>query len=170
MKKLILLMLTFVMVFSLAACKSTAVNKPGGSKPKNLEGSLEDIMKNIYDTAKVDDKFKEYIKSRLQNQKVTDEKKEYYLGKADIEFKDALASEPMMSASAYSLVLVRVKEGADVEKIKADIKQNVNPRKWICVGVEEENVIVDSIGDVIFLVMSDTQAKPLHDAFLALGK
>ncbi|MDI9488487.1 MAG: hypothetical protein QM222_04050, partial [Bacillota bacterium] len=66
--------------------------------------------------------------------------------------------------------LVRAKEGADIEKIKTDIKDNVNPMKWVCVGVSEENVIVDSIGDIIFLVMSDNQAQALHNAFLALEK
>ena len=74
----------------------------------------------------------------------------------------------MIQPGAYSLVLVRTKEGADIKKIKTDIKENVNPNKWICVGVSEENIIVDSIGDVIFLVMSDNGAKPLHEAFLAL--
>jgi hypothetical protein len=169
MKKLILLIVTLGMVFSLAACKSASTNQPGGGTSK-LGGSLEETMKKIYDTANVNKDFKEYIKSGVQNEKVTAERTEYFLGKAGIEFKEALASEPVMQPGAYSLVLVRVKEGADVEKIKKDIKENVNPQKWICVGVKKENVIVDSIGDVVFLVMSDSAAKPLHDAFLALGK
>lgn len=33
-----------------------------------------------------------------------------------------------MSSSAYSLCLIRVKEGADIEKIKTDIKENVDSR------------------------------------------
>jgi hypothetical protein len=170
MKKLLLLMIALITVFSLAACKSNDADQTGGNKTGNLEGSLEDIMAKIYETAVVDDNFKEYIKLGLFNDEVTAERTEYYLGKADIEFETALASEPMMQPGAYSLVLVRVKEGADVEKIKTDIKENVDPMKWICVGVKEENIIVDSIGDVIFLVMSDDQAKPLHNAFLALEK
>jgi hypothetical protein len=170
MKKIIALMVVLFTVFSLAACKATDSKETGGNKTSNLEGSLEDNLKKIYDTAKVDDNFKEYIKSGLQNEKVTAERVEYFLGKSDLEFVEALASEPVMQPGAYSLVLVRVKEGTDVEKVKKDIKENVNPMKWICVGVKEENIVVDSIGDVIFLVMSDDQAKPLHDAFLALKK
>ncbi len=170
MKKRILLMVAIAAVLSFTACKSTDANETGGRKTNNLEGSLEEIMAKIYETAEVDANFKEYAKSGLYNDEVTAEKAEYYLGKADIEFETALASEPMIQPGAYSLVLVRVKEGADVEKIKTDIKENVNPMKWICVGVQEENIIVDSIGDVVFLVMSDDQAKPLHDAFLALEK
>jgi hypothetical protein len=170
MKKIIVLIMALFTVFSLAACKAADSKQTGGSKTSNLEGSLEDNLKKIYDAAKVDDNFKEYIKSGLENVEVTSERAEYFLGKADLEFETALASEPMIQPGAYSLVLVRVKEGADVEKIKKDIKENVDPMKWVCVGVKEESIIVDNIGDVIFLVMSDAQTKPLHDAFLALKK
>jgi hypothetical protein len=73
-----------------------------------------------------------------------------------------------MMPSAYSLCLVRVKEGADVEKIKAEIKENVDPMKWVCVGVDPANIIVDNIGDIIVLIMSDSHAQELHLAFRAL--
>lgn len=170
MKKLVILLMAIVTAVSLVACKSAESNQAGGNKTSNLEGSLEDILSKIYETADVDDNFKDYIKNGTFNEEVTDERTEYYLGKSGIEFEEALASEPMIQPGAYSLVLVRVKEGADVDKIKTEIKDNVNPMKWICVGVKEENIIVDSIGDIIFLVMSDEAAQPLHDAFLALGK
>src|SRR5690554_3105921 len=153
MKKIALLIAVLVAVFSLGAC-----DQPGGSEAGNLDGSLEEIMEKIYDTADVDDNFREYIKNGLQTEEVTGEKTEYYLGKADFEFASALASEPVIQPGAYSLVLVRVKEGADIEQIKTDIKENVDPMKWVCVGVQEENIIVDNIGDIIFLVMSDEQA------------
>lgn len=170
MKKLVILLMAVVTAFSLVACKSAEDKQTGGSKTSNLEGSLEDILNKIYDTADVEDTFREYVKTGTVNEEVTAERTQYFLGKSDIEFEEALASEPMMQPGAYSLVLVRVKEGADVEKIKTDIKENVDPMKWVCVGVKEESIIVDSIGDVIFLVMSDEAAKPLHDAFLALEK
>lgn len=73
-----------------------------------------------------------------------------------------------MTSSAYSLCLLRVKEGADIKAIKKDIKENVDPRKWICVGVDPDNIIVDNIGDVVVLIMSDDAGSALHDAFLQL--
>ena len=141
-----------------------------GGSGSILDSSLEEIIKMIYSTADLEDSFREYVQEGTYFDPVTDEKAEYHLGKSDIEFEEALASEPMIQPGAYSLVLVRAKDGADVEAIKNDIKENVNPFKWICVGVAEENVIVDSIDDIIFLVMSDEAAKPLHEAFLALGQ
>ena len=168
MKKIVIIMMVLATILSLTACKASNQSKDNPSG--NLEGSLEDILDSIYATAEVDDNFKEYIKSGLFTEKVTADRTGYYLGKEGLEFEEALASEPMIQPGAYSLVLVRAKEGADVEQLKKDIKDNVDPMKWICVGVQEENIIVDSIGDIVFLVMSDEQAQPLHEAFLALEK
>lgn len=169
MKKMILMVILVTAVLSFTGCQANGGDQGAGSSG-NLDGSLEELINQIYETADIDDNFKEYVESGMFFDKLTQENTEYHLGKSDIEFEEALASEPMIQPGAYSLVLVRVKEGADVEAIKNEIKENVNPFKWICVGVAEENVIVDSIGDIIFLVMSDDQAKNLHEAFLGLGK
>jgi len=167
MKKLHLILLTLILVISFTACQSKDVDT-NPIKNNNLEGSLESILDKIYETADIDDSFKDYIENGLQTTEITAENAGYFLGKEDIEFETAIASEPMMSSSAYSLCLVKVKEGADIEKIKTDIKENVDPRKWICVGVDPENVIVDNIGDVVILIMSNDGGNALHDAFLQL--
>lgn len=173
MKRLILLLLTLTLVFSFAACQS----KPSGADPtdtgndkqnENLEGSLEDILNKIYETADLSSDFKEYMIEGLLVKEINAENCAYHLGKEGIEFEKAIASVPMMSTSAYELDLVRVKEGADIEKLKTEIKDNVDPMKWICVGVEKENVIVDNIGDVIIVILSNDNGKALHDAFVAL--
>ncbi|NLO10779.1 MAG: hypothetical protein GX129_13065 [Clostridiales bacterium] len=165
-KKTLLFMMAIIAVLSLAACSGSS--EKSNNKSGNLEGSLEDIMEKIYETADLDDDFRDYIKNGIMLEEVNAERAEYFLGKSDIEFEEALASEPMIQPGAYSLVLVRAKEGADIDKLKSEIKENSNPMKWICVGVSEENIIVDNIGDIIFLVMSDDGAKPLHEAFRAL--
>ena len=70
-----------------------------------------------------------------------------------------------MSSIAHSVVVVRVNKGVDIVKTKEEIKEKVNPRKWICVEVEKENVIVDSIGDVIILIMDNNNALALDESF-----
>lgn len=165
MKKVLSFALAIVLVLSLSACGNKTT-----SKDTNLEGSLEDLITKIYDTADLDDEFREYVVGRSEFTEITSENIEYYLGTDDIEYQEGLVSEPMIQSIAFSLVLLRVKEGADVDAIKTSIKENVDPRKWICVGVEDENVIVDSIGDIVFLVMSDDEAQNLHEAFLNLSK
>lgn len=58
----------------------------------------------------------------------------------------------MINAIAHSVGVVKLKDGADVEKVKREIKEKANPRKWVC--VEAESVIVESRGNTIILIMS----------------
>ena len=167
MKRLHLILLTLVLAMGFTACKA----RDAGTNPNdnaNLKGSLESILDKIYETANIDESFGDFIKDGLQITEITEENAAYFLGSDDIDFEEAIASEPMISAIAYSLCLVRVKEGSDIERIKAGIKENADPRKWICVGVDPKNVIVDNAGDVIILIMDDNAADALHDAFLKL--
>jgi len=48
----------------------------------------------------------------LMNTEVNEENVEYFLGTKDIEYEEALASEPGIGSIAHSVVLVRVKDGA----------------------------------------------------------
>lgn len=129
-----------------------------GCGTKNIEGTLPDLMKKVYQDID-EDRFP----MALQNFEVTEENVENYLGSKDIEFKEALASESMVGSFAYSVVLVRTKEGADVEKVKKQIKESVNPRKWLCVWVE--NVIVESKGDLIIVILSDNLGAEIQKGF-----
>lgn len=73
-------------------------------------------------------------------------------------------SEPMMSSIAYSLVLVKVKDGANVDSIAKAMNDNVDARKWICVTAEK--VYSTSSGDIACLVMSnESLAKNVFSSF-----
>lgn len=149
MKKILLFFLTFMLVLT-----------TGCGKEANIEGDLSLLMDKIYAGIKDEEK-----PMMLMNTEVTSENVEYYLGNADIEFESAIASEPGIGSIPHSVVLVRAKKGQDVEKLKKTIKENVNPNKWICVSVEEENVIVDSIGDLVILIMNNSYPETLHNNF-----
>ena len=149
MKKLLLILFAFMLLFT-----------TGCGKEQNIEGELADLMTKVYEGIKDEEK-----PMMLMNVEVNGENVEGFLGKADIEYENALASESGVGSIAHSVVLVRAKDGQDVEKLKKDIKDNINPRKWICVGVEEENVIVDSIGDLVILIMENNYPEKLHENF-----
>ena len=75
-----------------------------------------------------------------------------------------VVSEPMMSSQAYSFVLVKTSEDADVESIKQKMIDNINTRKWICVSAEK--VYVTNYKNLICLVMSSEEwAKPVYTEF-----
>lgn len=138
----------------------------GTTKSKNLTEPLTNIMTSIYSNIN-----EEKIPMALANTEITSENLEGYTGLKSLDFESGLASESMVGSIAHSVVLLRVKDGADIEKIKSDIKTNVNPRKWICVGVDDEkNIIVDNIGNTIILIMDNEIAQDLHNNFKALNK
>lgn len=87
-----------------------------------------------------------------------------------ISLKEAAVCEPMMSSKAHSVAVIRLNEGADIEAAKKEIRENVNPRKWICVGVDPKNVHVESIGNVILLAMDDSVGDQLVYNFRSLDK
>ena len=137
-KKVILGCLACVTLFSLAGCGE-----------KQVEGTLEEIMTKVYADVPEDER-----PMMLTNTEVTEENVENYLGTKDIEYEEALASESAVGSIAHSVVLVRMKDGANIEDAKKKIEENVNPRKWIC--VEAEDVVVKNKGNLIILIMSSS--------------
>lgn len=85
-----------------------------------------------------------------------------------ISLTEAVVCEPMMSARAHSVAVLRIKEGADIEAAKKEIKENVDPRKWVCVGVNPKNVRVENIGNLILLAMDDSAADKLCANFRSM--
>ena len=123
--------------------------------------SLETIMEAVY--SRVTEK-----PMMLANTVVTDENVNYFLGLEALNGAEAIASEPMIGSIAHSVVLLRASEGSDIEALKKEIKENINPRKWICVGVEREEVIVDNIGNMIIMIIDGDNPTKLHEGFLKL--
>ena len=152
MKKVFKLFLCFIAILMVTGC---------GSKSANIEGKLEDLMAKVYDGIS-----EEKLPMMLQNIELTEEDIEYYIGTKDIKWKEAIASESGIGSIAHSVVLIRMSEDAndkDIEDAKSKIKENANPRKWLC--VEAENVFVENKGNLIILIMSDDKAETLKTNF-----
>lgn len=60
-----------------------------------------------------------------------------------------------MGSQAFSLVLVKVDDVANVEAMAKAIQENVNPRKWICVNADD--LMVVATGEYVLLAMMDSQ-------------
>ena len=73
-------------------------------------------------------------------------------------------SVPVMTAQAYSVAIVKVKDSADVEKIKQEMLDNIDMRRWICVSAEQ--LYITNSGNIIFSVMADKDvAKAVYNDF-----
>lgn len=154
MKKKISLVLLVIMVTLLcSAC---------GKKEENIKGNLPDLMNKLYEN------LDGFSTENLQQVAFTKDEQEYFIGDVSFDYKDALASEPVMSSVAHSVVLIRLNSAKDAEKAKKEIKEKVDPRKWVCVEVEEKNVIVESKGDLVLLAMDNQYSDAIKENFLNL--
>jgi len=147
-----------------------------GCGEKNVEGKLTDIMEKVYEKMYADvsednrpalmttDALNPFEGATEEDIKGTIE---YAIGTSEIDYKEIIYSEPPMSSIAYSVALVRMEEGADIEAAKTAIKENVNPRKWMCVEVAKEDVIVKSKGNLIILIMveNETLREKIEEGF-----
>ena len=160
MKKIVLsITLLILSVFLLTGCESKKEEKK-----ENISGTLEEIMAKVYDGINEDE-----MPMYVENLELNDENIEAFIGTSDIKWKEALASESMITSSAHSVVLVRLNDDAtasDIEDSKEKIKKNANPRKWIC--VEAENVYVENKGNLIILIMTNELADTLKSNFEGL--
>lgn len=128
------------------------------AKEENIEGSLEEIMDKLYEGISEDE-----LPMGLSNIEITSENVEGYLGTSDIEFESALASESMVGSIAHSIILVRAKENQDIEALKKQIEDSINPNKWVCVTAE--NVVVKNKGDLILVIMTNELAPKIEENF-----
>jgi len=147
-------------VFSSFA-KATADLKAGAVVSK--DSSLPLIMAYVYQNVS------EYLSpERMTATQITKDNMAFFLGVDNLKIDEGFAVEPMMTTQAHSVCLVRLSEGEDVEAAKAAILKNVNPYKWICVGVERDHVQVKNIGNLILLVMDNQYDNALVKNFQSL--
>lgn len=79
-----------------------------------------------------------------------------YTGLSSNENIDAVVvSEPMIGSQAYSLVLVKVKDGQDANDIAKEMSENIDTRKWIC--VEAEKLYATSQDNLAVLIMASNE-------------
>ena len=151
--KTLLLLIVCTTIITLTGCTN-----------KNIEGNLDEIISKIYTEIPEDEM---PMLDNINVLEMAPDNIEYYIGTTDIEYEEILASEPMMSSIAYSVVLVRMKDGADIESAKTKIKDNIDPRKWLCVEVPKEDIIVKNKGDLIILIMveDETTRNKIEEGF-----
>ncbi len=167
----ILAFLTAVLLsVSLVACNEEKPNT-GGNYEGNLEGLLEEIYARggysemLMGMLEAPSDTENHFYARLETIELTKENEARFLGTSGIPYERAIASEPNISPTLYSLCLLKVKEGEDVAKVAKMVKENADPRKWVCTGLSDNDVYVEYVNDVVILVMSAEDGEALAEAF-----
>ena len=84
--------------------------------------------------------------------------------KSNDDIESIVVSVPLITAQAYSVAIVKVKDNADVEKIKQEMLDNIDMGRWICVSAEQ--LYITNSGNIIFSVMADKDvAKAVYNDF-----
>lgn len=173
MKKVIAVLLFALLLVSIGCQKSNqgaTVDTPtqaptdapteAPTQAPGYTGSLTDLMNAIYEKVPV-----ELFLGDPTAVDLTDgDALAYYTGLTDAsDVEEVVYSEPMIGSQAYSLVLIRVKDGVDAKTVAENVKKNVNAAKWVCVMADDVNTAVE--GDIVFLTMLDSQLELSTEAF-----
>ena len=151
------LILLAVISFIIFILVSGSGNKGNVETPKNINDIINTINKNNKDVLPELETMKVDIKN-------IDEVTSYTGLKTNDGIESIVVSVPLMTAQAYSVAIVKVKDSADVEKIKQEMLDNIDMRRWICVSAEQ--LYITNSGNVIFSVMADKDiAKAVYNDF-----
>ena len=192
MKKIFALLLALTMLFSFAACgKKTTATTPATAPVEITEPATEPV-ETIEPTTAPAETFdiQTCTMEELLNKIVEIQPVEFMGGTMPIDLTDksedglwnikyntgldnadnitdAAVFGPMMGSMAFSMVAVRVAEGADVKAVAESMKSGIDTRKWICVEADDLQVV--SFGDVVMLIMVDSnngvKSQSFVDAF-----
>ena len=113
MKRCIAVILAVFMMFGMTACGSKQEEQAESVAPIFSE-SLETIYAELCEKVE-DEETREFIKGFGVGE-ITADSAAYFIGSEEVDYKEAIYAEPMMSSIAFSICLVRVNEGADMEE------------------------------------------------------
>ena len=171
MKKLLTLLLAIVLTFALISCGTTEGNdvEQGGNENVAAGGtvyenvSLEALANYLYTGINPEEM------PMVMSMPVSAEDFEYFTFVPYEEGLEAVVNEPMIGAIAHSVVLVKADSAEKAQTLASSMKENCNPRKWVC--VQAENTTVTYHGNTILLVLSSTAtAEAIAANFDALWK
>lgn len=140
------LILLAVISFIIFILVSGSGNKGSVETPKDINDIINTINKNNKNVLPELETMKVDIKN-------IDEVTSYTGLKTNDGIESIVVSEPLITSQAYSVAIVKVKDSADVEKIKQEMLDNIDMRRWICVSAEQ--LYITNSGNVIFSVMAD---------------
>lgn len=164
MKKKNLIICAVIVLIVLAVIIGIAVksNNNGNIKIEST-ANMKNLIDSIYKNANVELPSLETNEIDMSDNDTVST----YTGSQDnSNIESIVVSEPLISSQAYSLVVMKLKNSADVEKVKQNIYDNVNMSKWICVSAEK--LYITNYNNIVFYVMSDEDwAQPVYTAFKA---
>lgn len=159
--KKIYLLLVILLLIILGAIFFALNKRDNTSIGLDTVNDLKDMIKVVYKNANVELPSIQTNEVKLDDEGLVSS----YTGLKNNDKVEAIvASEPLMSSQAYSFVAIKFKKGADIEKIKEEMYNSINMRKWICVSAEKL-YITNYKNTVVYVMSNEEWAKPVYEAF-----
>jgi len=162
MKKFLCVILALTMALSLVACGGKNEEPTGTVK---VEGTLEELLNKVVEIQPVE------FMGGVMPIDVTDTTEDglwaikSYTGLDNADsISEAAFFEPMMGSIPYSMVMVRIADGADAKTVAEAMKAGIDTRKWICVEADDLQVV--GYGDVVMLIMVGSDSGMTSQSFV----
>lgn len=128
--------------------------QPAETPDEGQGGKLQGMLDTMLDG--LDAEFLPYYGSYA----VTKEDAPYVVGyeQMDTSFTDALAYGPFTGSTAFVMVLFELPEDADAEAFAADLSENADKVKWICVSADYADGVAN--GQYVMFLMASLEACP----------
>lgn len=151
----------FVLLAGIAIALNNSNKTKNNEKLQNVR-DIKNMLKTIYNN------LGDNIPS-LDTDEISTDDTEMVKSLTGLETTDMIdsivVSQPMMSAQALEVAVIKTRENANINNMMDEIKNNVNMNRWICVSADK--LYIASSGDVIFMVMADSDwAKNIYDEFV----
>lgn len=146
MKKFLAILLAVVIGAAMVACTET---EKGASSTVYEEVDLMAVADSLYDGIAEDNR------PFVMSMPLTEEDFEFFTFIPYEEGLEAVANEPMMGSIAHSIVLVKCPTAEKAAEVASAMKENCNPRKWVC--VEADKVTATTNGNIAMLLMTTTE-------------
>ena len=169
LKKTLILLLASMLL--LTSCDQTAETTAAATTTGEA-GEVKDPSSE--DTRSMEEIYNELLEGvtaelpGLVQQKVPSNRFEYYFGiKKPESATDSLVAEPAIGSIPFAITLLRVDASADASALAKEIKEKVDPRRWVCVtATYVETAVKDN---VILLVLDgeDARGAEIINAFKA---
>lgn len=162
-KKIIIscVVIGFVLLTGIAIALTNSNKTKNNEKLQNVR-DIKNMLKTIYNN------LGDNIPS-LDTDEISTDDTEMVKSLTGLETTDMIdsivVSQPMMNAQALEVAVIKTRENANINNMMDEIKNNVNMNRWICVSADK--LYIASSGDVIFMVMADSDwAKNIYDEFV----
>ena len=139
--------LTLLLALLVAAALSLACSS-GSDSPT---GTALEIAENVFSEASVDPFGPSLALA-------TSDEIEFFLGSTNYPaFADTAVVQPMISLDTRMLYVLKLESDDEAADVIAQLEEDIDPTRLICVTFTHDDVVIDSRGTVVFMTINSNQ-------------